>query len=258
MASLDIELVPLLKDNYAYLLHDSATGTTAVVDPSEARPVLAVARARGWRITHVLSTHHHWDHTGGNLEIKQATGCMVVGPGYDQERIPGIDAGVEEGDRFALGGAVAEILFIPGHTRGHIAYWFPRGGGRALRRHPVLARLRPAVRGHAASRCGARSASCARLPAETRVYCGHEYTQANARFALTIEPLNPALVMKQRARRRGARRRPRRPCPRPWARSAPPTLSCAPTSRRWPPRSALPAPTRSTVFAEVRRRKDSF
>jgi len=85
MASLDIELVPLLKDNYAYLLHDSATGTTAVVDPSEARPVLAVARARGWRITHVLSTHHHWDHTGGNLEIKQATDCMVIGPGYDQD-----------------------------------------------------------------------------------------------------------------------------------------------------------------------------
>src|SRR5262249_54556385 len=125
MASLDIELIPLLKDNYAYLLRDSATGTTVVVDPSEARPVLAAAQARGWRITHVLSTHHHWDHTGGNLEIKQATNCMVIGPGYDQERIPGIDAGVQEGDRFVLGGAVAEILFIPGHTRGHIAYWFP-------------------------------------------------------------------------------------------------------------------------------------
>jgi hydroxyacylglutathione hydrolase len=196
MASLDIELVPLLKDNYAYLLHDSATGTTAVVDPSEARPVLAVARARGWRITHVLSTHHHWDHTGGNLEIKQATDCMVIGPGYDQERIPGIDAGVQEGDRFALGGAVAEILFIPGHTRGHIAYWFPEaaavlcgdtlfslGCGRLFEGTPEqmwtsLGKLR-------------------RLPAETRVFCGHEYTQANARFALTVDPTNSAL--KERA-----------------------------------------------------------
>ena len=122
---MQIELVPLLKDNYAYLLHDPATEATAVVDPSEAKPVLAAARARGWRITHVLSTHHHWDHTGGNLEIKQVANCTVVGPGYDQERIPGIDTSVKEGDRFALGGSVAEILFIPGHTRGHIAYWFP-------------------------------------------------------------------------------------------------------------------------------------
>src|SRR5215510_11490114 len=97
MASLDIELVPLLKDNYAYLLRDSATGTTAIVDPSEARPALAAARARAWRITYVLSTHHHWDHTGGNLEIKEATGCTVVGPRYDQDRIPGIDAAVAEG-----------------------------------------------------------------------------------------------------------------------------------------------------------------
>src|SRR5262249_61441995 len=92
MASLDIELVPLLKDNYAYLLHDSATGTTAVVDPSEARPVLAVARARGWRITHVLSTPHHWDHPGGNLEITQAPHSMVIAPAYDQRPPPACDA----------------------------------------------------------------------------------------------------------------------------------------------------------------------
>ena len=256
MASLDIELVPLLKDNYAYLLHDSATGTTAVVDPSEARPVLAVARARGWRITHVLSTHHHWDHTGGNLEIKQATDCMVIGPGYDQERIPGIDAGVEEGDRFALGGAVAEILFIPGHTRGHIAYWFPEaaavlcgdtlfslGCGRLFEGTPEqmwtsLGKLR-------------------RLPPETRVFCGHEYTQANARFAMTIEPLNPALVMKQR-RVDEARAAGRATIPstmgeecamNPFLRADEPAVAAA---------VGLAGADPVTVFAEVRRRKDSF
>ena len=162
----------------------------------------------------------------------------------------------EEGDRFALGGAVAEILFIPGHTRGHIAYWFPEaaavlcgdtlfslGCGRLFEGTPEqmwtsLGKLR-------------------RLPAETRVFCGHEYTQANARFAMTIEPLNPALVMKQR-RVDEARAAGHATIPRPWARSAPRILSCAPTSRRWPPRSALPARDPVTVFAEVRRRKDNF
>jgi hydroxyacylglutathione hydrolase len=211
------------------------------------------ARARGWRITHVLSTHHHWDHTGGNLEIKQATNCMVIGPGYDQERIPGIDAGVQEGDRFALGGAVAEILFIPGHTRGHIAYWFPEaaavlcgdtlfslGCGRLFEGTPEqmwtsLGKLR-------------------RLPAETRVYCGHEYTQANARFAMTIEPLNPALVMKQR-RVDEARAAGRATIPSSMGEECARTRSCGPTSLRWRAVGS-PVPIRHRL-REVRRRKDS-
>jgi hydroxyacylglutathione hydrolase len=256
MATLDIELVPLLRDNYAYLLHDRATDATAVVDPSEARPVLAVARARGWRITHVLSTHHHWDHTGGNLEIKQATNCMVVGPGYDYDRIPAIDAGVEEGDRLAFGGAVAEILFIPGHTRGHIAYWFPEeaavlcgdtlfslGCGRLFEGTPEqmwssLDKLR-------------------RLPPETRVYCGHEYTQNNARFAVTVEPRNPALLMRQRrvdeARAAGRATIPstmgEERAANPFLRADEETVAAA---------LGLAGADPVAVFAEVRRRKDNF
>lgn len=256
MASLHIELVPLLKDNYAYLLHDRATGATAVVDPSEAKPVLAVARARGWRITHVLATHHHWDHTGGNLEIKQATDCMVIGPGYDYDRIPGIDAGIEEGDRLALGSAVADVLFIPGHTRGHIAYWFAEekavlcgdtlfslGCGRIFEGTPEqmwasLSKLRA-------------------LPPETRIYCGHEYTQANARFAMTIEPLNPALLMRQR-RVDEARAAGRATIPstmgderaaNPFLRADEPTVAAA---------VGLAGADPVAVFAEVRRRKDNF
>jgi hydroxyacylglutathione hydrolase len=253
---MQIELVPLLKDNYAYLLHDAATGATAVVDPSEARPVLAAARTHGWRISHVLSTHHHWDHTGGNLEIKQASNCMVIGPGYDQDRIPGIDAGVEEGDRFALGAAVAEILFIPGHTRGHIAYWFP---------------------GEAALLCGDTlfSLGCGRLfegtpaqmwssldklrqlPPETRIYCGHEYTQANARFALTIEPDNADLAAKARqvdaARAAGRATIPstmaEERAANPFLRADEPAVAAA---------VGLAGADPVTVFAEVRRRKDSF
>jgi hydroxyacylglutathione hydrolase len=253
---MQIELVPLLKDNYAYLLHDAATEATAVVDPSEARPVLAAARARGWRISHVLSTHHHWDHTGGNIEIKHASGCTVIGPAYDRERIPGIDVGVEEGGRVALGAAAAEVLFIPGHTRGHIAYWFPEaaallcgdtlfslGCGRLFEGTPQqmwhsLGKLR-------------------RLPPETRVYCGHEYTQANARFALSIDPDNPTLVARS-WRVDAARAAGRATIPstiaeeraaNPFLRADEPSIAAA---------VGLDGADPVAVFAEVRRRKDSF
>ena len=127
---MQIALVPLLTDNYGYLLHDPASGATAIVDPSEAGPVLAAAEARGWRLSHILNTHHHADHSGGNLGLKQATAAAVVGPAPDRARIPGIDIALDEGERFRLGDAEAEILFIPGHTKGHIAFHFR--GERAL------------------------------------------------------------------------------------------------------------------------------
>ena len=119
---LEIAVIPLLKDNYGYLVHDAATGKTAAVDPSVAAPMLAAAKERGWRISHILNTHHHWDHTDGNLGIKEATGAIVVGPAYDRERIPGIDQAVDEASGFNFAGHEADVLFIPGHTRGHIAF----------------------------------------------------------------------------------------------------------------------------------------
>jgi hydroxyacylglutathione hydrolase len=256
MAALAIELVPLLKDNYAYLLHDRGSGATAIVDPSEAAPVLAVAKARGWRLTHILNTHHHWDHSGGNLKIKEATGCTIVGPKPDQDRIPGIDVALDDGDRFALGGAIAEVLFIPGHTRGHIAFWFADaqavfcgdtlfalGCGRLFEGTPEqmwrsLDRLR-------------------QLPPETRIYCGHEYTQANARFALTIEPKNLALVT--RAQRVDAARAGGRAtvpstiaeerATNPFLRADEPAIAAA---------VGMAGADPISVFAEVRRRKDVF
>ena len=116
---LEIAVIPLLKDNYGYLVHDADTGKTAAVDPSVAPPMLAAAKERGWRISHILNTHHHWDHTDGNLGIKEATGAIVVGPAYDRERIPGIDQAVDEESGFNFAGHEADVLFIPGHTRGH-------------------------------------------------------------------------------------------------------------------------------------------
>jgi hydroxyacylglutathione hydrolase len=197
MSELVIRQIPVLRDNYVYLLHDEASGATGVVDPSVAEPVLAQLAETGWRLTHILNTHHHADDAGGNLEIKRATGAIVVGPRADRDRIPGIDVAVADGERYALGSETAEVFDVPGHTRGHIAYWFKdaralfcgdtlflMGCGRLFEGTPEqmwhsLGKLR-------------------RLPGETRVYCGHEYTQANARFALTVDPENAALVARAR------------------------------------------------------------
>jgi hydroxyacylglutathione hydrolase len=196
MARLEIERIPVLQDNYVWLAREPDSGAVAAVDPSVAAPVLAEARRLGWRITHILNTHHHPDHTGGNLEIKAATGAVIVGPSHDRDRIPGIDVEVSDGGTYDLGTERAEIFFVPGHTRGHIAFWFKTsdalfcgdtlflmGCGRLFEGTPEqmwksLSRLR-------------------KLPESTRVYCGHEYTQSNARFALTVDPANRDL--KERA-----------------------------------------------------------
>lgn len=191
-AQLQVHQIPVLSDNYVYLARDPETGACAAVDPAVAAPVLAAADALGWHITHILNTHHHGDHVGGNREIKAATGCTIVGSAADARRIPGIDRLAREGDTVAIGAQTARVIEVSGHTVGHIAYWFEDsqavfcgdtlfslGCGRLFEGTPAqmwasLEKLRA-------------------LPPETRVYCAHEYTLANARFALTVDPDNPAL-----------------------------------------------------------------
>ena len=253
---MEITLVPLLTDNYGYLLHDPSSKETAIVDPSEAAPVLEAAAARGWKLTHILNTHHHPDHSGGNLGIKQATGAKVVGPAPDRERIPGIDVALGEGERFRLGNAEAEVLFIPGHTKGHIAFHF--AGKRAVFCGDTLFSLG----------CGrmfegtppmmwASLDKLRQLPGETRIFCGHEYTEANARFAVSIDPGNPVLRARERqvAELRGANR-PTIPstmaeerAANPFLRADNPALAAA---------IGLPGAEPHEVFGEIRRRKDSF
>lgn len=195
--ALEIVQLPVLTDNYIYLIHDPASGDTAAVDPAEAWPVIDALQSRGWTLTHVLNTHHHWDHVGGNLELRQRTGCKIIAPAVDNHRIPGIDLGVGEGDTINLGAHTAEVIFTPGHTLGHVVYHFAKqrllfcgdtlfamGCGRlfegtAEQMWNSLQRLK-------------------RLPADTRVYCTHEYTQNNGRFALTVEPDNQALQTRMR------------------------------------------------------------
>jgi len=192
MAHIEIHQVPVLRDNFVYLVREPKSKSVGIVDPAVAAPVLDEAKRLGWNVTHILNTHHHNDHTGGNLEIKKRTGCTIVGPQHDRDRIPGIDVEVKDSETYKLGNEEAQILFVPGHTRGHIAYWFKAsnalfcgdtlfsiGCGRLFEGTPEqmwksLSKLRT-------------------LPPQTRVYCAHEYTEENIRFAVTVDPNNEAL-----------------------------------------------------------------
>jgi hydroxyacylglutathione hydrolase len=194
--ALSVELVPCLSDNYAYLVRDTASGLCAVVDPSEAAPVRAALAARNWTPNFILNTHHHPDHTGGNLELKAAFGAKVVGPGKDAARIAGLDIGVDGRAPWMFGPHKVTVLEIPAHTSSHIAFvfddfvftgdtLFAMGCGRLFEGTPQmmwdsLGRLM-------------------KLPDAMRVYCGHEYTLTNGRFALTLEPGNADLVARVRA-----------------------------------------------------------
>lgn len=191
MVMLDIIPIPAFTDNYIWLVHDRDSGETAVVDPGDALPVLAEAKRRGWPIGQIWNTHWHPDHTGGNLALKEAAGCLIQGP--SKGAIPGRDAGLSEGDEIWLGEHRGRVIEVPGHTLDHIALIFDEdrvafvgdtlfamGCGRlfegtAEQMHRSLQRL-------------------VELPAETKLYCAHEYTLANARFAVHAEPENPAML----------------------------------------------------------------
>lgn len=195
--TLSATAVPILSDNYAWLLHDSATGATGIVDPAEASPVIAAIEAAGGRLDLILLTHHHADHVAGTDEVRARFGAKVVGAAADAHRLPKLDIAVRAGDSVTLGGSVARVMETPGHTIGHIAYFFPDGplpGGGVLLCGDTLFSLGCGrlLEGSATQMFGSL-AQFAMLPDNTIVCCGHEYTQSNARFALTAEPDNAAL-----------------------------------------------------------------
>jgi hydroxyacylglutathione hydrolase len=191
--SAETKLFLCLKDNYGVLVHDSATGATAAIDAPEAAPVEAALKAAGWKLSDILVTHHHGDHTGGIAELKGKYRCRVVAPRAEAGKIPMVDETVREGDNVAVGGLSAKVIETPGHTAGHIAYWFGGdklafagdtlfsiGCGRVIEGTPEM--------------MWASLLKLRELPGDTRVYCGHEYTLANIKFAQTIEPGNAALA----------------------------------------------------------------
>jgi hydroxyacylglutathione hydrolase len=192
---LDIIAIPARTDNYIYLLHDEFTGQTAVVDPADAEPVMRVLLEKGWSLDYIFNTHHHADHVDGNLALKQYTACKIVASYFDRHRIPGIDIAVAEGEQITLGGYSWQILQTPGHTLGHIVFYsadtqtlfsgdtlFSMGCGRLFE--------------GSAEQMWHSLQVLKNLPRYTRVYCAHEYTQGNARFAASLEADN--MILQQR------------------------------------------------------------
>jgi hydroxyacylglutathione hydrolase len=245
-----------LKDNYGVLVHDQASGATAAIDAPEAAPVEAALRATGWTLSDILVTHHHGDHTGGIAELKQRHRCRVVAPRNEMARIPLVDEAVGEADVVKVGQLAARVIETPGHTAGHITYWFEDeelafagdtlfsiGCGRVIEGTPeMMWQSLLKLRG---------------LPGATRVYCGHEYTLANIRFAQTIEPDNLALIARAaEAEQQVAAHKPTIPttmesekAANPFLRADLPEVAAAVGLAGKPP---------AQVFAEIRERKNRF
>ena len=189
---LEITPLPLLKDNYAYFIEDSVSGLCGVIDPGEALPVWHFLQKKGKSLSYILNTHHHWDHVNGNVELQRRTGAQIVGFEADEGRIPGQTVFLKEGEIFCLGGARAQILFIPGHTLGHVAYYFEEE--RAVFTGDTLFSLGCGrLFEGTSSQMWESLEKLANLPSQTRVFCGHEYTLANLAFAKHIYPQDPQL-----------------------------------------------------------------
>lgn len=251
-----LRLFLCLTDNYGVLVHDPASGATAAIDAPEAAPVEAALKGNGWKLTDILVTHHHGDHTGGIAELKQRYRCRIIAPRGEAAKIPQVDLAVKEGDTVNVGGLAAHVIETPGHTLGHIAYWlhadklafvgdtlFSIGCGRVIEGTPEmmwrsLVKLRE-------------------LPDDTRIFCGHEYTQANIRFAKTIEPNNRALLAREReVEKLIAEGKPTIPttlaqekAANPFLRADLPDVAAAIGMAGRPP---------AEVFAEIRARKNKF
>lgn len=185
----EIITLPVLTDNYIYLIHDPVSRETAVVDPALAQPVLDALEEKGWQLTYIFNTHHHSDHVGGNLQLKQKTGCRIIAAEADRGRIPGIDVGVNEGDVVSLGSHKAKVIATPGHTRAHIVYHFAEDNILFCGDTLFVMGCGRLFEGTAEQMWNSLQKLKA-LPTSTLVYCAHEYTQANGRFALTVEPDN--------------------------------------------------------------------
>lgn len=254
--TLEVEQFTCRGDNFGILVHDPESGATASIDAPQEGPIRQALERTGWQLTHILTTHHHGDHVEANDPLKRAFGVEIIGPAAEAAKIPGIDRTVSNGDTFLFGSEQVEVIATPGHTAGHIVYFFPESGLLfagdtlfALGCGRLFERPAPDMQ--------ASLARLAALPRETKVYCGHEYTKANADFAVTVDPGNDALAA--RADEIAATRAAGKP-------TLPTTigleLDTNPFLRWGDPaiRAHLGMESASDVevFAEIRRRKDTF
>ena len=190
---LEIVTIPCLKDNYAFLLHSDDSGETAVVDVPEATPILAALKDRGWQLSEIWITHHHWDHVDGVAELKEATGAKVIGAEADAERLPPLNHALKDGETYRFAGADVHVMDVSGHTVGHIAYHVPDAGA-VFTADSLMALGCGRLFEGTAQQMWASLSKLSALPPETIVCSGHEYTAANAKFAITIESDNPDLI----------------------------------------------------------------
>ena len=256
MPSLKIHQFPCLQDNYGYLVHIDGTDVTATIDTPDADAIAAELDKCGWNLTHILNTHWHPDHAGGNQALKDRYGAVVIAPIDPDERIAHVDRAVSEGDRLDLGGSEARVFSVPGHTTDHIAYWFPEAGV-AFVGDTLFALGCGRLFEGTAEQMWESLGKLTALPEDTVVYCAHEYTASNARFAVTIEPDNAALI------KRVEEIRQLREAGKP---TVPTTvgleLSTNPFLRTRSPeileRLEMAGQGDVAVFAEVRSRKDNF
>ncbi|MCY6383545.1 hydroxyacylglutathione hydrolase [Hoeflea prorocentri] len=256
MSELVIEQFPCRQDNYGVLIHDPQTGVTGSIDAPEEAPIVEALESRGWSLNHILVTHHHTDHVEANAALKQRYGANIIGPAAEAKKIPGIDETVSEGDRFHFGGFEVQVIETPGHTLGHICYYIP-GASVLFAADTLFALGCGRVFEGTPEQMHTSLQKLAALPDDTTVYCGHEYTMSNAAFAVTIEPGNKALERRAEeiARLRDAHR-PTLPTTIGLERATNPFLRTGETAIR--DLLAMGEASDAEVFAEIRRRKDSF
>ena len=254
--TLELVTIPCLKDNYAYLLHDAARDETALIDAPEAGPVLAELKARGWHLDQILLTHHHWDHIDGVAEIVEATSAEILGAKADAHRLPPLTRELVEADQVKVGGEIAYVIDVPGHTVGHIAFYFPVSGLCFTADSLMAAGCGRLFEGTPQQMFDSL-AKLQQLPPATLICSGHEYTSANLAFAASIDPENTALQARIRAvARERAGNRPTVPvtlseelATNPFLRAALPHIKAA---------MGLPQASDAESFAEIRARKDKF
>jgi hydroxyacylglutathione hydrolase len=254
--ALELVTIPCLQDNFAFLIRDDATGTTALIDAPEAAPILTALSDRGWPLNLILLTHHHDDHIQAVPDILAATGAQVWGAAADAHRLPPLDRALTEGDMIAVGGEPGNVIDVPGHTRGHIAFHFP-DAGLAFTADSLMAAGCGRLFEGTPQEMWSSLQKLAALPPDTLVCSGHDYLAGNFRFALTLEPGNTALILRieetERMRREGRLPMPSRLseelATNPFLRASLPQMKAA---------VGMPGAADADVFAEIRRRKDRF
>ena len=257
MSGLEFHQFPCLSDNYAVLVHDPVNETTILVDAPDEAAIRAALAEKNWALTHILVTHHHWDHTQAIGALKAAFGCTVIGPAGEAAKIDGLDETISDGDEVELGGIRVKAIATPGHTLGQISYWLPDAGVAFTGDTLFSLGCGRVFEGTPAMMWASLDRLASALPDETKIYCGHEYTLANAKFAVTVDPDNAALAARiaevEVLRGEG---RPTLPTTMGMEKATNPFLRARDKAIR--AHLGLTKAEDAVVFAEIRARKDSF